>query len=285
MKKISVFILIVLCMLPACSDQEDCVITGEENTKEEISIMSFNIRYDNEADGINKWANRKTACVDMITQLKPALLGIQEGLHHQIVYLEEQLPDYDYIGVGRDDGDEAGEYCAIFYLKDRFDVVASNTFWLSETPDVPSVGWDAALERIVTWIQVKEKASQQAAFVFNTHFDHQGREARENSAVLLMDKIREIATEEAATFITGDFNAFLIQESIFGDILSEFEEAQTSAPITDSIRTFNSWGGPLNWTIDFIFYKNADITLYKTINDDFGVPYISDHYPIMARFN
>lgn len=277
-KPILITVVLISMLLTSCNNNcDDC-----EEINQEIKIMSFNIRYDNEADGINKWSNRKEACIQMIEQKNPSVFGIQEGQYHQVQYLNENLSNYSYAGIGRDAVND-GEFSAVFYLKDRFELIETNTFWLSETPEIPSIGWDAALKRIATWVHLRDQETQKSFYVFNTHFDHVGNSARNNSASLIVDKVEEIAGGNATTFITGDFNAILTQQSVFSSILSVFDNAQTNAPVTDNKTTFNSWGSS-NSTIDFIFYNEAEILTYETIDQDFGVPYISDHYPILSSF-
>ena len=136
------------------------------------TAMTFNIRYDNPSDGADNWVHRKQDMLDFILKLKPSVFGIQEGLAHQVGYLDSGLSGYKYFGVGRDDGKEKGEYCAIFYHVDQHELIKSGTFWLSETPHQISVGWDAAMERICTYGMLEDKSNGQKFWVFNTHFDH-----------------------------------------------------------------------------------------------------------------
>lgn len=257
-----------------------------QNSDRDISIMSFNLRYDNEADGENQWSNRKEACVIMINEIQPSVFGIQEGLDTQVAYLSDNLLDYDYVGVGRDDGESMGEFSAVFYLKDKFELLESNTFWLSETPETSSYGWDAACKRIVTWVHLKDLENDQLIYVFNTHFDHEGEIARKESAKLLIAEIQKIAEEDTPVYITGDFNA-LISNSILAPILNnDFVNAKEAAEHTDSIKSFNFFGKKgLSKNIDFIFFKNSKVSVYRTVNEGYGVPFISDHYPIVAFFN
>ena len=266
--------------LVGCSEDPPIEI---EDEPQEISIISFNIRYDNENDGVNKWENRKEACINMLQQQKPSVFGLQEVLQDQLAYLNQNLTQYEYVGVGREDGANSGEHCPVFYLKDQFELIEENTFWLSDTPEVPSIGWDAALERIVTWVQLQDKMTKKSVFIFNTHFDHIGVNARVNSSLLLVQKIKEIASENSAVFITGDFNA-LSNNPLFIPISEEFLNAKEQASETDNINSFNSWGMGLAVNIDFIFYRNAEAISYTTIDENYGVPYISDHFPIMANF-
>lgn len=275
-KRAVVFLVGLALSLGSCKKPPH--IGGNTN----IDVISFNIRYDNWNDGANRWDNRKEACVRLLKAREVSVFGIQEGLYHQVDYLANNLPDYDYVGVGRDDGQTDGEYCAVFYLKNNFELLNSSTFWLSETPEMPSLGWDANIKRIVTWVHLKEKQTDKEIYVFNTHFDHKGAQARKHSARLLAQKISEITSSNETVFITGDFNAILI-DPIFAPILKHHFNAKAHAYITENVGSLNAWGA---WSanIDFIFYRNADVYAYDVVNEDFGVPYVSDHYPIMAKF-
>ena len=150
--------------------------------------MTYNIRFDNPDDGDNRWDKRKEFLADQIRSQEPDVLGIQEGLLHQVAFLAESLPDYEYVGVGRDDGKKKGE----FYNSRKLRLTDSGTFWLSETPSKVSVGWDAALPRICTWARFLPAAGGKSLVVFNTHFDHKGAKARYESARLILRKIAEI---------------------------------------------------------------------------------------------
>ncbi len=158
-----------------------------------VRIMSYNIRYDNPDDGINAWGKRKENVASLIRFYQADLIGLQEVLYKQLTYLEQQLAGYGRIGVGRDDGKQQGEFSPIFYAKEKLALLDQGTFWLSDTPDRPSVGWDASMERIATWGQFRHEASGDTVFFFNTHFDHRGEQAREESARLLRSRIAEQA--------------------------------------------------------------------------------------------
>ena len=280
MKMYSIILFLVSTLLFSCNKTEPFIW----DEKYDISIMSFNIRYDTPDDGEHQWSNRKEACVQMLEEIKPAVFGIQEGLQHQVNYLDEELVGYDYIGVGRDDGHFRGEYAAIFYLKDRFEVIKNGNFWLSETPDTPSLGWDANNIRIVSWVQLKDHDHGKEIFIFNTHFDHKGAEARKESAKLLIDRINYLTGEDAPVFVTGDFNA-LLGNDILDPILREMKEAQSNSENTNDGKSFNGWGKLFHQrNIDFIFYKEAEALAFRTVIKDYGVPFISDHYPIIAYF-
>ena len=167
--------------------------------------MTFNIRYDTPKDSMNSWEHRKDFAASYLPFYDLDICGMQETLVQQCQYLDSVLEDYSYIGVGRDDGKEKGEFSPIFYNHTRLKPLESGTFWLSESPAVPGKAWDANLPRIVTWAKFKWKGRARSFYVFNTHFDHQGVIARRESATLLLTKVKEIAGDKNA-IITGDFN-------------------------------------------------------------------------------
>ena len=170
----SVLVAFVL-LVASCSKQPEA----------KVDVMSFNIRLDHVADSLNNWKYRKDAAAQMIIYYAPDVVGMQEVLKNQLDDLKNRLPQYTVLGVGRADGKEKGEYCSLFYKTDRFDLVKSGNFGLSETPDSIGIkGWDAACERIVTWAVLKDKVSGKELAAFNTHFDHIGKVARRESAVL-----------------------------------------------------------------------------------------------------
>ena len=170
-------------------------------------IMSYNIRYDNANDGINKWDNRKAEVYNLIERYKPAIIGIQEGLHHQITYLNSSLTHYKFIGVGRADGKLKGEFNPIFYNTSIFSVIKTKTFWLSKHSDTISVGWDAALKRICTYALFENNITRERFWVFNTHFDHIGVKARELSAKLILNKIESLNKDGLPVIFMGDLNS------------------------------------------------------------------------------
>lgn len=272
--------MLVLSSLFACNKINPYEIKSDYD----VSIMSFNLRYDTTEDGENQWSNRKEACIKMLNKTKPSVFGIQEGLQNQVAFLDENLPQYAYVGVARDDGHSSGEYNAVFYDKEKFELLASETFWLSETPDTPSLGWDGDCRRIVTWAHLKDIKNNKTIYIFNTHFDHKGKTAREESGKLLVKKIKEIVTDDTPVFITGDFNA-LIRNPIFNPITKDYFSARRFAQRTDNNKSFNFFGRwYLSRNIDFVFYKNAYALSFRTVIEDYGVPYISDHYPIISHF-
>lgn len=248
-----------------------------------VQVMSYNIRLSLVDDGENHWNIRKPASIIMIDSLKPDVLGVQESVKEQVDYLVEHLPAYARVGVAREDGDSIGEFSAIFYLKDKYEVMQNGTFWLSETPDVPSFGWDAAHMRIVTWGKFRNRKTGRTFFAFNTHFDHRGEVARRESAHLLVQKIGELTLGAPVVFVTGDFNAE-VSDPLFEPVKAHFLDARKEAPVTDTLSTYNGWGTYDRAPIDHIFYRGAQALSYRTVTDHFGVPYVSDHYPVLAVF-
>jgi endonuclease/exonuclease/phosphatase family metal-dependent hydrolase len=173
---------------------------------------------------------------------------------------------------------------AVFYLSDKFNLLQSGTFWLSETPDIVSKGWDAECFRIVTWVQLQDIKSKKEFYFFNTHFDHKGIVARENSAELISEKIKEIAGRKASIIFGGDLNSD-ISDLIFNPLKKFMKVARECSPITDNRGTMNGFGAtPNNIVLDHIFCRNVKCKEFKTLDSDYGVPYISDHYPIEFVF-
>ena len=271
-------LFVLFCVLGCCS-----VVWAQRDS---VTVISYNIRYNNPQDGDNIWENRRAHSVTMVNMEKPDFLCVQEAYFVQLEYLLQNLPDYDYIGLGRDDGAHGGEHMAILYRKDRFEVVEHGDFWLSETPEMCSRGWDAACHRIVTWGYFREKRTGKHVYCFNTHLDHVGEVARRESVKLITSRIKGLVLDKrAAVFLTGDFNSDINNE-IFDPLKKVMKQARKDAPVTDNKGTFNGWGSaPNNIVIDHIFYKNARPLIFKTLNEDkYGRTLISDHYPVKCVF-
>jgi endonuclease/exonuclease/phosphatase family metal-dependent hydrolase len=197
-----IFVLFLLCLWSLVSIQAEEPATA-------VRVMTFNIRYGTAKDGENHWDRRKDFLIDTIKAFDPDLLGTQETLGFQRDYLAKQMPDYDVLGVGRDDGGESGEMMALYYKRERFEKLDGGHFWLSETPDkTGSKSWDSSLPRMVTWVKLSDKKNKTAApfLFFNTHFDHLGSEARLESARLLRRQLEKIGQGQSLV-VTGDFNA------------------------------------------------------------------------------
>ena len=245
--------------------------------------MTYNIRLDTQEDGINQWSKRKKGLVSLIRKLSPDILGIQEGLPHQILYLSKELEGYSLIGNGRD-GENNGEYCAIYYNNKKFKLEKDETFWLSETPEIPSIGWDAALNRIVTVGVFTTLNSDKKLVVYNSHFDHIGKIAREKSVNLIINHIKSNDYFKNTIVVMGDFNSVPSETPIKllkNNLDDTFDKFQHKKPHG----TFNGFDlkSKLTKRIDFIFTKNLNIIKYKRISEKLqnGL-WPSDHLPILV---
>ena len=167
------------------------VVSSSQSCKkvEPLSVMSFNVRYGTAKDGDHVWDNRKDAACAMIVDQHPAVFGVQEALDFQLAYFQEHCPGYKYVGVGREDGISKGEHMAVFYDTERIELKEWGTYWLSETPFQPSLGWDAQCRRTATWTLLVDKATDRPFYFVNTHLDHAGKEARRNGLLLLVERI------------------------------------------------------------------------------------------------
>ncbi len=253
------------------------------------SVMTYNIRYATERDGINSWENRKEWVLEQLNETSPDVFGIQEGLHHQVAYIDSALSEYNFVGVGRDDGKTGGEYTAIFYQANTLEILKSDTFWLSETPDTVSVGWDASMERIATWAHVKDKATENEYLVLNAHFDHIGEQARINSMKLIRQFIEENFSTTLPAIVMGDFNAVPESEPIqyINWVMDDAFSATEGTP-KGPVGTFHGFDPehPLDRRIDYIFVSDGiEVTSYETIHafDEGFFP--SDHLPILVHFS
>lgn len=257
-----------------------------------IEVMSFNIRYDNPSDGLHTWSNRREALQEFIDSVQPHFIGMQEVLHHQLHYLDSGLTDYDYVGVGRDDGVTKGEYAPIFFRKDLYELVFYRNHWLSETPDTVSVGWDAALPRIVGFAKFQHLESGKHIMVVNTHFDHVGKQALDKSSSLIDSLIEQYSLMLPyvdGILITGDFNAEPDHVAM-RFLASQYSDAYqvTSAMPQGSIGTFNGFKSkPDNEKrIDYIYTSDFKVEAYRCLQHliNGGRP-ISDHWPIWASLS
>lgn len=265
---------------------------------DELTIVSLNIRYDNPEDGKNKWKKRIPIVRSFFNQSTPDLIGFQEVTHLQLKDLETMLPAYGWVGRGRKDGLMGGEYNPIFYRKDRFQLLENATFWLSDTPEDPgSIGWDAQLPRIVTWVKLRDRESGKLIFHFNTHFDNKGIDSRYKSVDLLAGKIEEIAGESAA-IATGDFN-IRKDHSRYGEkpylhLMETFsshlwlESAEFAAEVVLSAGATGN-GFEEHWeqrppnAVDYIFVNpHLKVRSYQVDKIIQNGVFISDHWPVLA---
>lgn len=281
MKKSLLFILIVLSSI-----RFSFAASGDP-----VNVMSFNIRMDTPVDGANQWTERKDLAADVIKFYDVDLFGAQEVLHHQLTDLMSRLPDYDYVGVGREDGKTKGEYAPVFYKKDRYSVIKTGNFWLAEDRNaVGKKGWDAACERVATWAIFKDRKSGKEFFFLNTHLDHIGKVARHEGAALVLDQVQKLAGN-LPVIVTGDFNAVPADDPI--QVLTNPEDTrhlQHTRPMA-AIQygpewTFHDYGRipteKREW-IDYIFVKgNVQVLRHGVLTDTLNHLYPSDHCPVLT---
>jgi endonuclease/exonuclease/phosphatase family metal-dependent hydrolase len=253
-----------------------------------VNVATYNLRYNNPQDGINGWPHRREAVKALIRYHEFDVFGTQEGLADQIADLAA-MNEYAHVGVGRDDGKSAGEHSAIFYRKNRFSAVQHGDFWLSQTPDRPSMGWDGkCCKRLASWVQLRDEHSSKSFFVFSVHFDHEGIVARRESAKLLVQRIKELAGDSPVICV-GDFNATPETEPIatMQSVLRDAYTASVAAPY-GPVGTYNGFqlDAPMTTRIDYIFVsRNANVLRYAVLSDSVDRRYPSDHHPVVARIS
>jgi len=256
-----------------------------EAQSDRLSVMSFNIRYDNPGDGVNAWDNRKEAVLQLIGKYKPDVLGLQESLKHQHDYLLENLPNYTAVGEGRE-GNDKGEHTVILVDSTKFHIQGSGTFWLSKTPGLPSKSWDAALPRICTYICLVTHDGSDTVYVYNTHFDHRGALSRKESAVLIMEHVEHLAGGTKPCVLMGDLNENSHAEGV-SLIRSKFEDSLDESKSPIRLVSFNGWKeyDPGAERIDYIFYKNINLVHSGLATEKRTESlFISDHFPVYAEF-
>lgn len=248
--------------------------------------MSYNIRLDVASDGENRWDNRKEMLASQVLQKNPDFMGVQEALPQQMDYLNKNLKNYKYIGVGRDDGKREGEFSAIFYNISKYKVIEQSTIWLSPTPDRVSIGWDAAYKRVCTYGLFENLKTKQKIWIFNTHFDHIGNIARQKSAELILDKIKAVNTNNFPFVLTGDFNLEPDSEPI-KLITTQLNDSRIVAEETSgSVATFNGFNikEKPKVRIDYVFIpKTITVNKYETLVDVKYNRYPSDHFPVYVE--
>ena len=256
------------------------LLQAQEN--EGLKVMSYNIRLGSAQDGTNSWALRYTATGEMLEDQKPDVFGVQEALEYQVRYIEEMC-GYESVGVGRENGKKEGEHMSIFWNKKAVSMLKWGTFWLSETPEKPSKGWDAECFRTATWALMKDKRTGEKFYFVNTHLDHEGAEAQKNGLNLIMDKIAEINTEGLPMVLTGDFNMEPSNPNL-AELDARMQSARKIAAQTDSHATYNGWGKS-STMIDYIYVSGfSSCPEYQTVTKRYeDRKFISDHYPIFAR--
>ena len=259
----------------------------ESSSHAQTKIMTFNIRYNTPNDGDNWWELRKDEVVESLKYYHPDFIGIQEAMPTQLKFIANNLVDYDYIGHGRDGIDTDSEAVPIFYNKTKYELLKTTVFWLSETPEIASKGWDAALNRIVVHGVFKNKITDQTIDIINTHFDHRGENARLKSAELLIDYVRKNNLTNRKIVLMGDLNC-LPNDSPNKILEKEFESSYVGKnyPVYGPIGTFNGFDNMVEVTkrIDYILTKNITVKSYRCIDDRRkNNLFLSDHFPIMIE--
>lgn len=260
------------------------VFNSCKTSEQALKVISYNIRVGSAPDGDHHWDKRKPATPAMIADQKPDIFGLQEALKMQLDYIEETCPNFDHVGVHRDDGKEKGEVMAIFWNTKTQEMIRWGNFWLSETPETPSKGWDAACFRTATWALLKDKRYNKYYYYVNTHLDHLGKEARAKGLSLIVDRIDDINPEGYPMILTGDFNVNL-GDPCLQSLSGRMESVRDIAPKTDSLNTYQGFGTEKGQrVIDYIYESGFRATpSFETITKTYeGVPYISDHYPVAA---
>jgi len=256
----------------------------------DMSLLTYNIRLDVSSDKENAWTHRKGHLANQLKFYEPSIFGVQEALPHQVAYLKKELVNYKHIGIGRDGGDR-GEYAALFYRSDRFDVVKSATFWLSLTPDVPSKSWDAAYPRICTYALFKDKKTGLKFWVFNTHLDHKGEKSRMHGIDLILSKIAQENTDAFPVIFMGDLNAVADSQEILKLNTSMLDgmKASVNAPFGPS-GTFTGFRFdlPVTKRIDYIYVSKGNqiqVLKYAVLSDLKDLKYPSDHLPVYIKIS
>ena len=283
MKKLNFSRAVILTLLVVLAFDSS---KAQSNKEIPFIIITYNIRYNNPADGINAWPLRKDKVSGLLKFHKADIFNVQKALPEQMDDLAAQFPDFEHVGVGRDDGKREGEHMGIFYRKSRFEKITDGMFWLSETPTKPGFGWDAVCNRTVTWIKLKDKLTKKTFFVFDTHFDHRGVKAREESAQLILKSIKEINKENLPLILTGDLNLIKTSAPV-QSILKELKDAKDKSQTPPYGPEGTSGGFDVKLTsktIDYIFI-NDDVSVLRhgVLSDSFGLFYPSDHLPVLAE--
>ncbi len=280
MKRLFVITLIVFMVLPQAVHARK-----KGNDPKELKVMSYNIRYGGAKDGTNSWNMRCPATIEMLRDIKPDVFGVQEAMDYQVKFIDEYTKEYKNVGVGRDNGKHEGEHMSIFWNKKTVSLLKWGTFWLSETPEVPSKGWDAVCRRTATWALMKDKKTGKKFYFVNTHLDHKGVEAQKNGLMLIIERIAKINPEGYPMVLTGDFNIKPDNRNL-KELDKIMHSTRKIALKTDNHNTFNGWGkAKKDNVIDFIYVSGfSSCPEYRTVTDKYAdKAFVSDHYPIISR--
>lgn len=253
---------------------------------QQFTVMTYNIRLDVASDADNDWNHRKSFLTDQLAYYAPDIFGIQEALPHQVVDIQLALPEYKHIGIGRE-GENQGEASSIFYQSKQYAVQNETTFWLSPTPDVMTKGWDAACMRVCTFGLFTQLKTGKQFWVFNTHLDHMGEEAKTNGLQLILAKIKAVNTQNYPVIFMGDFNStpnhLRIQN--LKNSLNDARDFSETKPFGPS-GTFNGFAHnkPVTDLIDYVFVSKSgiDVKKYTVLSDAINMHYPSDHLPVFV---
>jgi endonuclease/exonuclease/phosphatase family metal-dependent hydrolase len=276
--------VLVLMLIIVCISSHQ--VNGQSRKETPFNIITYNIRMNTPSDAENAWPLRKEKVAGLLRFHQADIFNVQEALPEQMDDLTGLMPEFDHVGVGRDDGIRSGEHMAIFFRKSRFEKLNDGMFWLSETPEKPGLGWDAACNRTCTWIKLKDKITKKTFYVFDTHLDHRGMKAREEGVKLILSRIPEINKENLPLIFTGDFN--LVKESSpVQDILKILSDAHDKS-VTPPYGPDGTSGGfavkAKSRTIDFIFINTkVKVLRHGVLSDSFNMFYPSDHLPVLAE--
>jgi len=275
MKKISIALFVL-------------IVAAFASHAQTVKVMSYNIRLDIAVDGEKGWKFRKDFLASQIAFYDADVFGVQEALPNQMSDLATLLPEYAHVGIGRD-GDGKGEASAVFYKKDRFKVLQSGTFWLSETPDKISKGWDAAYNRVCSYGLFRDLKSKKRFWAFNTHLDHIGAAARKNGVELILARIKSLNEKNYPVILTGDLNLEpdSVPIKILKNAMTDTRDVSAEKPFGPS-GTFNGFkfNEPVTRLIDYIFIDNSkrfEVRKYAILSDSKDLRYPSDHFPVFAE--
>ncbi len=264
------------------------LILGSISYSQNLKLMSYNIRLDVASDGQNAWPVRKDFFASQIQFYEPDIMGVQEAMPNQVLDLEQMLPQYNQVGIGRE-GQGKGESSNIFYKKEKLKVITTNTFWLSETPDAISKGWDAACHRVCTFALFQDITSKRKFWIFNTHLDHIGEQARANGIKLILSKIEQYNTDQYPVVFMGDFNLEPNDKSIVAlkMQMNDASEISLQQPFGPN-GTFNNFefDKPVSKRIDYIFISKEaklEVKKYAVLSDSKDLRYPSDHFPVYVE--
>jgi endonuclease/exonuclease/phosphatase family metal-dependent hydrolase len=266
------------------------LLMGFFSNAQTLKVITYNIRLDVESDGVNAWRFRKDYFSSQIQFYNPDIFGVQEAKPNQVIDISKALLDYNNVGIGRD-GIGQGESSNIFYKKERFTVKESNTFWLSETPNTISKGWDAAYNRVCTYALFKDLKTKKLFWLFNTHLDHIGEQARTKGIELILSKIKEVNTKNYPVILMGDLNSEPQEDRILllKKAMDDTREVSIEKPF-GPFGTFNNFkhNEPVTRLIDYIFIsKNSvfKVKKYAVLSDSKDLKYPSDHLPVYVEIN